>query len=389
MMNRKWVPALCIAVLAFGPEVAFGQMSACNEFVRYGMQQHLRQVSGSSNYSEMRTAITEALERSSQTGTTAGINVVVKGVRIGGSFTRSQLEAMREFMSSSSMSIQTAQQTAATASTYISPEAYQAARECWRLQSEQSLLTNLRWDENEMDEFTLDIAYRPIGNLNPSTPLHAVTANDPRSVSCNTEPRNTRRLTPTAVSIICTRKLGNETNARGDRVRATSTLVTVRTGVGNITVNLPEIPFGPPAADPLPIGTIIDWRMSDGDAVPMGWAICDGSVVDTPGSPLQGQPTPDLRGRFIVGGIPAEVGRVGGRADIPSEGAHNHGGLATDLTYRAGEINWPYGPAKRDPHSHGHSIGTDGGHAHGGENRPPFFTVVKLIKVLPTAGQPN
>jgi hypothetical protein len=83
----------------------------------------------------------------------------------------------------------------------------------------------------------------------------------------------------------------------------------------------------------------------------------------------------------VVGGAtPAEVGQIGGVATLNSDGAHSHGGTTGALSYREGEVNWPRQKGRNNPFSHVHSITIDGGHNHGGENRPPFFTVFFLCK---------
>ena len=55
----------------------------------------------------------------------------------------------------------------------------------------------------------------------------------------------------------------------------------------------------------IPLGGIIMWSGSIA-AIPAGWALCDGAIHS-------GQPTPDLRNRFIVGaGVTYAVGGTGG-----------------------------------------------------------------------------
>jgi hypothetical protein len=56
------------------------------------------------------------------------------------------------------------------------------------------------------------------------------------------------------------------------------------------------------AAPPIPIGVILDWWRPDASwQVPEGYAICDGSRIDDPYSPLNGYTLPDLTGKFIRG----------------------------------------------------------------------------------------
>ena len=56
------------------------------------------------------------------------------------------------------------------------------------------------------------------------------------------------------------------------------------------------------ASNGVPIGTIIDWwRSAPTEPIPVGYELCDGGAVFTPGSPILGRAKPDLRGRVTVG----------------------------------------------------------------------------------------
>ena len=93
--------------------------------------------------------------------------------------------------------------------------------------------------------------------------------------------------------------------------------------------------------------------------VPRGWQECDGT-----------NRTPDLRGRFVKGAeaIP-HAGEYGGRVDIPTDGGHTHG--------RGAEVDRNFG----DDHSD-NNFRTDanGGHNHGGNNQPPYYTLMMICK---------
>jgi len=58
-----------------------------------------------------------------------------------------------------------------------------------------------------------------------------------------------------------------------------------------------------------PVGGILPFYDFNGVAVfdPTIWNYCDGSVINSPGSPIDGQTLPDLSGRYIVG-----FGTIGG-----------------------------------------------------------------------------
>jgi hypothetical protein len=74
----------------------------------------------------------------------------------------------------------------------------------------------------------------------------------------------------------------------------------------------------------VPVGTVVSWWRPDaGLPIPSdGWAIADGSVVSDPGSPLYGQPLPDLTGRFIMGVTPDSIGQMGGSNTLDLSHSH-------------------------------------------------------------------
>lgn len=87
----------------------------------------------------------------------------------------------------------------------------------------------------------------------------------------------------------------------------------------------------------VPIGLISPY-FGDPATLPDNWMVCDGSMVDDPGSPLNGVVLPDLKEKFIRG---------------ESDGSRNIiGSFAT-------------GGAETLP-EHSHTINSDGGHSHTG-----------------------
>lgn len=148
----------------------------------------------------------------------------------------------------------------------------------------------------------------------------------------------------------------------------------------------------------IPTGVICMWSGS-ADAIPSGWALCDGT-----------NNTPDLRGRFIVGaGDAYSVGDTGGTesvtlttAQMPSHshsgsgtaasaGAHVHnlpdcitgtGAYGINWTQVSRNYNYPTidtGEAGAHTHTLNISIGSTGsGEAH--ENRPPYYALCYIMK---------
>ena len=74
-----------------------------------------------------------------------------------------------------------------------------------------------------------------------------------------------------------------------------------------------------------------------------------------------------------------ESKQVGGRADIPGDGSHDHGSrtgavYSSRITYDQGSDNngvW---------FEHRHQIGATRTHDHGGDNLPPNFFVMYIMK---------
>ncbi len=133
----------------------------------------------------------------------------------------------------------------------------------------------------------------------------------------------------------------------------------------------------------VPVGAVIDWYRPRTDTpIPSGFVICNGDQVKDAQSPLNGANVPDLTDRFVMGVTAGRLGEKGGRADIPPDGAHDHGGVTAGFGgYQPGEINYDRGPGRQDQFEMKFKIAGVGNHAHGGENRPPYFGLIKLIRV--------
>ncbi len=88
----------------------------------------------------------------------------------------------------------------------------------------------------------------------------------------------------------------------------------------------------------VPVGTVIDWyRPTAGTAVPAGWKIMDGTVVNDPASPMHGLTVPDMTGKFTRGvsaGSQASIGATGGSDshDHSVDYAHGHVGGSFSTT---------------------------------------------------------
>jgi hypothetical protein len=113
---------------------------------------------------------------------------------------------------------------------------------------------------------------------------------------------------------------------------------------------------------------------------PQGWWVCDGTEVDSPGSPYHGKPLPDLRDRFLRGADAAGTRGGSNRATVPGQAIDS-------ATYGFGG-----GPLHQDPRvtvwnsqawqsgapllSRGqfHAVGVD-------IDNPPYTTVIYICRV--------
>ena len=135
-----------------------------------------------------------------------------------------------------------------------------------------------------------------------------------------------------------------------------------------------------------PVGGILVWSGAE-NAIPDGWALCNGQTVN-------GRRTPDLRSRFIVGaGGSYGVGSTGGEKqhrltvnEIPS---HRHeyvgddqlSGIDGSWTYSIRKTSSGYDAESRlsgASQVYGtRSVGGDEAH----ENRPPFYALCYIMRV--------
>ena len=130
--------------------------------------------------------------------------------------------------------------------------------------------------------------------------------------------------------------------------------------------------------NPVPVGGIIMWSGSI-ISIPSGWALCNGQVSN-------GQTTPDLRDRFIVGaGSTYSLNDVGGlsavQLTINEMPAHNHTAAIRSYTVGGGG-NGPW-PIVGGTVNAGGSISmnnTGGDQPH--ENRPPYYALAYIMRTI-------
>lgn len=173
----------------------------------------------------------------------------------------------------------------------------------------------------------------------------------------------------------------------------------------------------------VPKGAIQMWSGAE-NAVPDGWAVCDGRTVTGYGV------VPDLRDRFIVGVSPTKaVGATGGSATTATDGSGDHTHTVNETVLTEAQLpehtHSPYvwnatgtgsadgfgtgkafigqvGPAGEDPdyiykklnsegqeliqstgenEGHGHTTSSSETHTHNVSTMPPWYALMFIIKV--------
>ena len=139
----------------------------------------------------------------------------------------------------------------------------------------------------------------------------------------------------------------------------------------------------------VPIGAVIDWwRPNDTFAIPEGYKICDGTVVNDALSPFNGQTLPDLRTKFVLGASTIDsIGQTGGNS------SHTHAisgsTSSTRVTMEPSSSNllvaFP-GPVDMARSSHTHTTNYHN-HADGSlendsaSNYPPYVMLLKIMRI--------
>lgn len=161
--------------------------------------------------------------------------------------------------------------------------------------------------------------------------------------------------------------------------RLNGELQTVSQTVASLTTNTDKQFAGLQTAL-VPVGAVIDWyRPTAATPVPAGFMVCNGDKVNDPQSPMNNANVPNLVDKFVMGVTPARQGETGGSAQIPAAGGHAHG--INFNGYAGGEINYDRGRGHVDQFQMQYAAAPAGSHDHSGENRPPFFGLIKLIRV--------
>jgi hypothetical protein len=133
----------------------------------------------------------------------------------------------------------------------------------------------------------------------------------------------------------------------------------------------------------VPAGTILAY-VGQLNVLPPEWYLCDGSTVHDDESPFDGQAIPNLTDNRFLMGVDSTSGSgvSGGRNDIPTDGAHSHGGATGTLAHSDTQsIDNSSNYLQATGTGHTHTISVDGAHSHGSENRPAFLTVHFILKI--------
>ena len=104
----------------------------------------------------------------------------------------------------------------------------------------------------------------------------------------------------------------------------------------------------------VPVGRVVSW-WGNAASPPDGWAVCAGQTLSDAGSALNGSALPDLRNKFVMGGVgnARSTPQAGGRASMNLAHTHNVNAHTHDI---ATDLN--VGTLKALGHNHLQSNGT-------------------------------
>jgi hypothetical protein len=131
----------------------------------------------------------------------------------------------------------------------------------------------------------------------------------------------------------------------------------------------------------VPVGTILAY-VGLLSSLPTGWVPCDGRQINDAASWFNGQSVPQInQSTYLCGaGDPSAVNTRFGRNDIPPVPNHAHGGK-TPIENVGGADGHGFQKEGDQCHTHDHIIDPDGGHDHGGDNRPLSSGVWFIIRI--------
>lgn len=126
-----------------------------------------------------------------------------------------------------------------------------------------------------------------------------------------------------------------------------------------------------PSDSGLPGGSIVIWS-GEASAIPSGWAICDGT-----------NGTPDLRGRFVLGGGGSySAGDTGGSEEVKLASdqipSHYHKIFVTEGAYTGSGVD-VLSTGKASAYTSTYTAPTGSGKAH--PNMPPYYALCYIMKL--------
>ena len=135
----------------------------------------------------------------------------------------------------------------------------------------------------------------------------------------------------------------------------------------------------------LPVGSIVAWQnhVTGTPELPEGWALCDGSAITDPESPMVGQSTPNINGtrRFLRGGTSSGVAE--GHSFQNHSHHRNQAGAGEHVLHNSGpaELSWVSNILTGLKGSTQSYTGYATSGSYGGETRPVNISVLWIMKV--------
>lgn len=141
-----------------------------------------------------------------------------------------------------------------------------------------------------------------------------------------------------------------------------------------------------PSSGQVPLGAVIDWFYFNYIPMPDGYEVCDGNPVQDKQSPFYGIgiDKPNLIDKFVRGVRPGATGATGGTDTIPEDLSGPGMTLSTGQAQIGGfDPSHAFQTQGDECFNHSHVIdcGNRFLHNHGGDNCPPWYGLLKIIRV--------
>lgn len=329
--------------MALGAVVAVSHQASaqdCNEILRQGLYDHIREMGSESRASQMENEICSTYRSAGSRRATADA-AASYGLFSGSlSVTYQELQDIASGMCDRSLSSTEATNLVNRSRRLVNPQAVAAWNNCNEMTS-SGLQSRVTISGEMADTLVIEVSRRvQPGARERHLSIQDVQVMPPRSFSCTGTARSGVTVHDgSPATLNCTRSISSRPlTSGGRRYWAAASVISITTANGTLTVPLAAVPVRPPPPPTvLPIGSVIAFA-GPAEAPPDGWLLCDGASVSrteygelfraigTAHGSGNGASTfslPDYRGRFLRG-VDGGAGRDPDRAarSVASDGGN-------------------------------------------------------------------